>query len=613
MSPQATLLGLGVLLLLAAGVTFLAVTWDSLSVPVQASIMATLAALALAGAVPASRKKLAGTAEALAILGGGLLIVDLFGARELGLVPESAISGLSYAGIAFAGVAAINLLMTRIAPTVKTFGLTAVIAGQLPLTLLLIHHVSLPLYLFVIVLQVAVTVLWTNRSTRLLQITGGLCGALFLSIVLLVGTTRVLFGLLSTHSPTWADYTSDAFAGSPTAFWPVLATTIVVCLAALLGTVLPRKTALSTVLAPNTAEFIGTAFAAFTIAVFLPQLPIVDRWVTTGAAAALGLAVILRSRRTGLVTFVLRIAAVIVASVDLVLCSLLADLLQLGLISALIAGLALIAAWRKRTTLTAAVWIAASAAQLGILFVTKDGFFSTWTGAVALSVVGAVLIGFACVSVGELHESALTLSAIFAVSLGELVILDVSPDTGTGVVLTIAAAPLVAYGMQPQRRDALFAAGTLLVIANTAFVLGAGATTLEWFTLPPAAVMLALGLLRWSNQPSWVYLGPGLLLGLVPSALVASSNHDFLRTTFVVAAAVTIITIGTRFSLQAPFVTGAAVLTKIALWQLIEVAPLIPRWITLATAGAILLTLGATYERRLQNAKQAAHWISALR
>ena len=44
----------------------------------------------------------------------------------------------------------------------------------------------------------------------------------------------------------------------------------------------------------------------------------------------------------------------------------------------------------------------------------------------------------------------------------------------------------------------------------------------------------------------------------------------------------------------------------------IEVAPLIPRWITLGAAGAILLAVGATYERRLQNAKQAARWISAL-
>ncbi|WP_246486948.1 SCO7613 C-terminal domain-containing membrane protein [Kribbella qitaiheensis] len=607
------MLGLGVLLLLAAGVTFLAVTWDSLSVPVQASIMATLAALAFAGAVPASRKNLAGTAEALAILGGGLLIVDLFGARELGLVSPTAITGLSYAGVAFAVVAAINLLMTRIAPTVKTFGLTAVIAGQLPLTLILIHHVSLALYLFALVAQVVITVLWTNLSTRLLKITGGICGALFLSFVLLLGTTRVLFGLLSAHSTNWKNYTTDIFEGSPTGFAPVLATTAVVCLAAVLGTLLPRKTALSAALPPNTTEFIGTAFGSFTIAVFLPQLPVIDRWVTTGVAAALSLAVILRPRRTGLITSVLRITAVIVASVNLMFCALLADILQLGLISAITAALALTAAWRKQLTLTTATWTAASAAQLAILFTTFDGFFNNWTGAIALSVTGAILISFACVSIGRRHEAALLFSAAFAISLAEITVLLVSPNTGTGVVLTIAAAPLIAYGMQPHRRDALLIAGALFIIANTAFALGAAATTLEWFTLPPAAIILAIGLLRWRTQSSWVYLGPGLLLGLAPSALVASSNHDFLRITFVAAAAVTIILIAIHYSLQSPFIIGTAVLTKIALWQLVEVAPLIPRWITLATAGAILLTCGATYERRLQNAKQATRWISALK
>ncbi len=612
LSPQATLLALGVLLLLAAGVTFLAVNWDSLSVSVQASIMATLAALAFAGSVPASRKKLAGTAEALALLGGGLLIVDLFGARELGLVSDTTISEARYAAVSFLIVAAINLLMTRIAPSVKTFGLTAVIAGQLPLTLFLVNHVSIALYLLGLVVQVVITVLWTNLSTRLLKITGGICGAVFLSIVFFVGTFRVLLGLLSAHSFNWADFADELFDGSITAFGPVLATAAVVCLAAVAGTLLSRKTALSAALPPNAIEFVCTAFGAFVLAVLLPQIPVVDRWSATGVATALGLAVTLLPRRTGLLTFVLRIAAMIVASVNLMVCAFLADLQQLGLISAITAGLALLAAWRKHVTLTAATWIAGSGAQLAILFVTWDGLFTTWTGGIALAVVGAILIGFACVSVGKPHETALLLSAVSAVIVAELVILTVSPDTGTGVVLIIASAPLVAYGMQPQRRDALLVAGALTVIANTAFVIGAGAATLEWFTLPPAAVMLAIGLLRWRDQPSWVYLGPGLLLGLVPSALVASSNHDFLRITFVVAAAVAVIVLGTRFSLQAPFVIGATVLAKIGLWQFLEVAPLIPRWITLGAAGAILLAVGATYERRLQNAKQAAHWISAL-
>jgi hypothetical protein len=189
----------------------------------------------------------------------------------------------------------------------------------------------------------------------------------------------------------------------------------------------------------------------------------------------------------------------------------------------------------------------------------------------------------------------------------------VSTDAGTGVVLTIAAAPLVAYGMNPARRWALLVAGLLLIIANTAFVLAAGGTTIEWFTVPSAVVMLSIGILAWRDQPSWIYLGPGLLIGLVPSALIADGNNSWIRVTCVVAAALVVIVLGAQLGLQAPFVIGAAVLAKIGIWQFVEVAPLIPRWITLGAAGAVLLAVGATYERRLSQAKQAARWLSALR
>ncbi len=134
LSPQGTLLSLGVLLLLAAGVTFLAVNWDTLPVALQAGIIGTLAALAFAGSVPASRRSLAGTAEALAILGCGLLTVDLYGARTLGLVSLEAIDWSTYSAIVFGVLALINLLMTRVAPKVVTYGVTTVIAGQLPAT-----------------------------------------------------------------------------------------------------------------------------------------------------------------------------------------------------------------------------------------------------------------------------------------------------------------------------------------------------------------------------------------------------------------------------------------------------------------------------------------------
>ncbi|TCM50043.1 putative membrane protein DUF2157 [Kribbella sp. VKM Ac-2568] len=612
LSPQATLLSLGVLLLLAAGVTFLAVTWDSLPVAVQASIIATLAAIALAGAVPASRRRLNGTAEAFAILGCGLLTVDLYGVRELGLIPPSAIDGLTYAGLAAAVVAAINLLMSRFAPKVITFGVAAVIVGQLPLPLILADRVDLAPYLLGLLAQVVITVLWSAKGTRVIRITGSICAGLVYSALLGIGSVRVLLSLIAIHSPSDRPSFDDIIGGSTTALSPVLATTGVVCFAALTGVGLLRKVTLPLSLPPAFGECLCVAAAAFTVATCLPQLPAAGRWLTTGAATLLAIAALLRPRRTGVLTPVLETATLVVASVNLLTCLALEDLRQLGLISAITAALSLLAVWRKRLPAPTAAITASLATQLAILLVLADGLISTWTSAITLAVVGGFTIALACLHVGRPLERALLGPAASAVTLAELLMLLEFPTTGTGIVLTIAAAPLVAYGMRPARRNALLLAALLLILANTAFVLGAASTTIEWYTVPPALILLAIGLLGWRDQPSWVYLGPGLLLGLVPSALVANSNEDYLRTTFVVATAVTIILIGVRYTLQSPFIIGAAVLLKIALWQLLEVAPLIPRWITLATAGLILLTVGATYERRLQNAKQAARWITAL-
>ncbi len=613
LSPQATLLSLGVLLLLAAGVTFLAVTWDSLVVPVQASIIATLATIALAGSVPAARYKLAGTAEALAILGTGLLTVDLYGARALGLITAETIDSLSYFGLAAVLVAATNLLMSRIAPTVITYGVAAVIIGQLPLPFLLAGRLDLAPFLLAMLVQVAITLYWSSKGTKIVRATGASCSALVFWALMITGCLRVFLSLIAHHSATTQPSLRDLFDGSPTALSPVIATTFVSCLAAATGIFLLRKVKLPRALPAGLAECACTAAAAFALATCLPQIPTAGRWLSTTLATVLALTALLIAKRTGVRAATVWTATAVVATVNLLVCFALEDVVQLGLISAIVSALALVAVWRKRLQAPTAAMTASFAAQLAIVLVTFDGFFSLWTGAITMAVVGALSIGVACLVTDLPLERALLGSAASAVTLAELIILMESRATGTGIVLTIAAAPLVAYGMRPERRQAMLLAGGLLVIANTAFVLGAGAATIEWFTLPPAVVMLAIGVYGWRNQPSWVFLGPGLLLGLVPSALVANSNYDYLRTTFVVAAALAIILIGTRFSLQAPFIIGSGVLLKIALWQFLEVAPLIPRWITLATAGLILLTVGATYERRLQNAKQAARWLTALR
>ncbi|TDW86190.1 SCO7613 C-terminal domain-containing membrane protein [Kribbella sp. VKM Ac-2566] len=596
LSPQATLLTLGVLLLLAAGVTFLAVNWDSLPVAAQAAIIGTLAALSFAGSIPASRRKLAGTAEALAILGTGLLTVDLYGARALGLIPPTAVDGFTYSAIVFAIIAVLALLMTRLAPKVVTYGVTTVIAAQLPIPLVLIDRASLPVLLGALLVQVVSTLYLSAKGTAIVRRTGSITAAIVFCGILVAGMTRTLLGLLTT-----------------TTLSITIATAAIVCVAAATGIAILHKRPLPAALPSGLGECVCAAAAAFAVATTLPQLPGPSRWFTTALATALAIIELVAARRTGKLAVVLHSATITVAAVDLTYCVATDDIRQLGYLAAILAVLAVLAAVRKLTDPAPTAAVASLSAQLAIVLFAFDGYVDTWPAAVALAAVAAIGIAVTCRYVGKPLEPVLLTTAACAAVLAEIAAVAASPYTATGAVLTIVSAPLIAYGMNPRRRPTLLQAAVLLIIANTAFMLGADAHTLEWYTVPPALILLAVGIVAWRNQPSWVFLGPGLMLGLAPSALIADTTDNWLRATLVVAAAVLLILIGVRQSLQSPFVIGSGVVAKIAIAQFLEVAPLIPRWITLATAGLILLTTGATYERRLTQAKQATRWISNLR
>ena len=611
LSPPATLLSLGVLLLLAAGVTFLAVNWDRLPVTAQAGIIGILAALALpvpsppAGA-PSPRRPSPRHPRLR------LLTVDLYGARRWGSSPELLVDGVTYSAILLrsccpdqppddpAGSSRGHIRChhrDRGPGTAATdpdrpghlaFGCSALCSRR-----------SSPLST------------WSAKGTPIVRRTGAITSAVVFCGILVTGMLRTFSGLLTKYSVDYRDFTGTMVTHS--ALMEAIATTAVICVAAVTGILILRKRPLPSSVTPGLGEAVCAAAAGFVVATCLPQLPGPGRWLTTGLATALAITVIVRNRRTGMVSLILHVATITVALVNLLFCLWRADVRQLGFIAGIVAVLAVLAAVRKVVDAVPAAGVASLGAQFAIVLFTLDEFISLWAGAVSVAVVGACGIGLACRYVGRPLERVLMCSSASAVLVAEIIAAMVSVDAGTGVVLTIAAAPLVAYGMNPARRVALLVAGLLLIVANTAFVLAVGVTTIEWFTVPPAIVMVAVGVLAWRDQPSWVYLGPGLLIGLVPSALIADSNDNWIRVTLVVAAALVVIVLGAQLGLQAPFVIGALVLAKIGIWQFLEVAPLIPRWITLGTAGTILLAVGATYEHRLTQAKQAARWLSALR
>jgi hypothetical protein len=153
-----------------------------------------------------------------------------------------------------------------------------------------------------------------------------------------------------------------------------------------------------------------------------------------------------------------------------------------------------------------------------------------------------------------------------------------------------------------------------LVAATWIAVGGAEIRTPEAYTLPAAAglLLIALPALR-DGARSWAGEGAAVAVALVPSALVVVADPTALRLALVVAAALAATVAGTLLHRQAPFVVGAGVLLVVAVGRLAPYAPLLPRWITLGTAGLLLIVVGATYERRRQQAREAVAWVAQMR
>ncbi len=73
---------------------------------------------------------------------------------------------------------------------------------------------------------------------------------------------------------------------------------------------------------------------------------------------------------------------------------------------------------------------------------------------------------------------------------------------------------------------------------------------------------------------------------------------------------------GAHRRLQAPLLLGGAVLAAVALHELapyvVQVAGALPRWVPPALAGLLLLAVGATYEKRLRDARRLRDAIGRL-
>jgi hypothetical protein len=227
-----------------------------------------------------------------------------------------------------------------------------------------------------------------------------------------------------------------------------------------------------------------------------------------------------------------------------------------------------------------------------------------------------------------------TLLAVRVVSADRLAVAAVLPHAvdwaalRAGVVLVVVGclAALAAWRpREPLLTGRLVVAG--VVMAFLAAILGrsTGVGVVEVWSVPVAVVLLAVGSARLRRIPasrSWAALGPGLGILLLPSLWLAALapapvGVDLWRITGVVVVTGGVVAYGAARRLQAPVLGGGALL---ALHAVIQLGPWVartvaglPRWTVLAVVGAVLLGLGATYERRLRELRSVRTHLAALR
>jgi hypothetical protein len=154
----------------------------------------------------------------------------------------------------------------------------------------------------------------------------------------------------------------------------------------------------------------------------------------------------------------------------------------------------------------------------------------------------------------------------------------------------------------------------------------------EAFSLPLGLALLAVGIIamRSTTRPrrslnswpigfagSWRLLTPGIVVTFLPSILATGTDPQTLRAILVIALALVAILIGSLRKLGAPFLLGIIVLPleniTVFAAQIGHTISATSWWITLATAGAVLLVIAVTYERRSGGERRVAARLRDLR
>ncbi len=189
--------------------------------------------------------------------------------------------------------------------------------------------------------------------------------------------------------------------------------------------------------------------------------------------------------------------------------------------------------------------------------------------------------------------------------------------TWTAVYLTVVGAAVSAMALQrSDRRQVGWLGGFLLAAASWVRLWDVGVETPEAYTLPSAVALGVVGVLALRRNPgeaTMTALSPALALGLVPSLLWVLWDPVTLRSVLLGVGCLALVVVGLRLRWTAPVVFAATVGSLLILRHATPVAEAVPRWVLIGGAGALLIAMGITWERRLQEARAVVGFVRGLR
>ncbi|MFE7763296.1 SCO7613 C-terminal domain-containing membrane protein [Streptomyces sp. NPDC057438] len=421
-----------------------------------------------------------------------------------------------------------------------------------------------------------------------------------------------LLGPVGRIERVWSGAPADARAAVTLDVpWPPNPATVPLVLAVVAGVLAVAARTVSW----RTPALVGALVLAWATALVLPpvlELPFTAGLVAQGllVAAALGLAVSVRSAEPGLLRAPLPLAGVVLAlvtSVSLALLSLATEAATLTVLATLTALFAAAARHRRTGPLTAPAALV-HATALACAIGASVGWEPRHTALLVLAVpAGAALLA------ARLGDSPLTIPVEAAGAAAGLLAIGLSATHPPLLALTLALCGVIVMGtaVRPDRRRLGHAATVLLVLASWVRLAAWEVGSPEAYTLPVTVPALLVGLLRRRRDPaasSWTAYGPGLAVTLVPSLVAAWGDAHWLRPLLLGAAALAVTLLGARHRLQSPLLLGGATLALVTLHELApyiaQVVDALPRWAPPALAGLVLLAAGATYEQRLRDARR---------